>query len=117
MHVGLPVCQTNLYANIYVRAYVCVRTLTHNCSAVSVKLKMISLISLHTLPASSLCAHPGDATLQVNFNVRGTKATLQSVRSVKWLCVGVRVHLCVTMCSAIGGGAAYSSVWCDRGSL
>lgn len=84
-------------------------THTHACSAVSVKLKMISLISLHTLPVSSLCA-----TLQVNFNVSGTKVTLQSVRSVKWLCVGVRVHLCATR---FGGGAAYSSVWCDRGAL
>lgn len=55
----------------------------------------------------------------MNFNVKHTKPALQSVHSVKWsVCVGVRPHACAScMCNVISGGQAYSSVWCDRGSV
>lgn len=86
---------------------------------------MISLISLHTLPLSTLCVHPWDTSLQVNFNVPAhDKLTAGAA-----ICPHCHAHLHTAVCrcacapgvyimrAVIGGGPAGSSVWCHRGSL
>lgn len=90
-----------------------------------IKKKMISLISLHTLPLSTLCVHPWDTSLQVNFNVPAhDKLTAGAA-----ICPHCHAHLHTAVCrcacapgvyimrAVIGGGPAGSSVWCHRGSL
>lgn len=89
-------------------------------SAARIEIKLISLISVHTLAPCSLRTYPWDTRLQVNFNVKDTKGNAEAAicsfcQEVVCVCVGVRVHLCACLqyvqCDWLGIGLFICLVW------
>lgn len=82
-------------------------TQTHAfASAARIEIKLISLISVHTLAPCSLRTYPWDTRLQVNFNVKDTKGNAEAAicsfcQEVACVCRCARALVCVSTVRAV----------------
>lgn len=109
--------------NLYAGAHACRHGDTNSrafASAARIEIKLISLISVHTLAPCSLRTYPWDTRLQVNFNVIDTKGNAEAAicsfcQEVVCVCRCARALVCVRLqyvqCDWLGIGLFICLVW------